>query len=356
MKIKILAKPAFSNRKKNPYNYLLYEHLSKKRGCKIVEFSLSNALFKSYDIFHLHWPEVFFTRESRISAYITAWAFVILMGIMKTRNIRIIWTVHNLRSHDFSSKRDHERRLESFVMDRLTARADACIVLSEQSIGLAKSAYPNLGDTPFFVIPHGHYREIYPDSIPLGEARRLLDIPQNVFVLSFFGQIRSYKNVPELIYQFLKLEREDVYLLIAGKVSPEKLGETIVELTRKTGERIITVLRFIPDEEVQVFFNASNLLVIPYRQVLNSGSVLLSLSFDVPVLVPGTGSLSELKDTLGEEWIMTYEGSLSANILENAIEQTERRNTGKCTKLHKYSWDHIADKTYQAYKQILSES
>ena len=50
----------------------------------------------------------------------------------------------------------------------------------------------------------------------------------------------------------------------------------------------------VPDEELQLYFNACDLVALPFRQVLNSGSLLLAMSFGCPVVAPRLGSIPEV--------------------------------------------------------------
>ena len=54
--LRILAWPAFNTREQNPYAYLLYTHM---RGVEVDEFSIGKLLTRPYDVWHIHWPEMF---------------------------------------------------------------------------------------------------------------------------------------------------------------------------------------------------------------------------------------------------------------------------------------------------------
>ena len=77
------------------------------------------------------------------------------------------------------------------------------------------------------------------------------------------------------------------------------------------------MLRYISDEETQIYLRASDLVVLPYRDILNSGSALLALSFDRPVWLPEGNLADDLRDVVGEAWV--YSGELTPNNLLNAL-------------------------------------
>jgi hypothetical protein len=88
--------------------------------------------------------------------------------------------------------------------------------------------------------------------------------------------------------------------------------------------------------------------------VLNSGSAMLALSFDRPVLVPRQGALEELRQQVGSDWVRTYTGELAAPALEEAVEWATRLPAGAVAPLERFSWDRIATATIEVYRQVLS--
>ena len=102
---------------------------------------------------------------------------------------------------------------------------------------------------------------------------------------------------------------------------------------------------------MQLFLNAADLLVFPYRDILNSGSALLGLSFDRPVLVPKLGAMGELQQAIGADWVRTYEGELNAAVLASALEwaTTAARATAP---LAAFGWEAIARQTLAAFAEI----
>ena len=75
-----------------------------------------------------------------------------------------------------------------------------------------------------------------------------------------------------------------------------------------------------------MYLPATDLVVLPYRDILNSGSAVLALSFDRPVLVPRRGSLGDLQNHVGRQWVRTYEGDIGAAELEAASRPGPRQH------------------------------
>jgi beta-1,4-mannosyltransferase len=188
--LSVLARPAFENRRVNPYNFLLYGAL-RARGLRVDEYFAHRALGR-YDIFHVHWPESTFN-ETRIEALVTTRALLTGIDWVRARGAKLVWTVHNLRAHERKFPAAEQRFLSEF-----TARVDGVIALSSASVGPIRERFPELADRPLSVVPHHHYQGEYPCALDHTEARARLGIESNARVLLFFGRIAAYKGLPSL--------------------------------------------------------------------------------------------------------------------------------------------------------------
>jgi glycosyltransferase involved in cell wall biosynthesis len=108
----------------------------------------------------------------------------------------------------------------------------------------------------------------------------------------------------------------------------------------------------VPDSEIQVYLRAADLVVLPFSETLNSGSALLALSFDRPVLVPRQGALAELASEVGSEWVRTYNGPLTETLLASALEDARRRPQGRCDALARLDWGPLAKRTLEAFERM----
>lgn len=214
---------------------------------------------------------------------------------------------------------------------------------------------PLSSNKPSFVIPHGHYREVPPTTLSKNEARKCLGVPTGARVITFCGAIRPYKNIPALIDAFLGLPYSpDDRLLIAGRVDQAEVLEKLLQHT-KNDSRIRILSRLLSEEEVKQYVRGADLVVLPYRRILNSGSAILALSHDRPVLVPPLGSMLELQQMVGRDWVIDYEGELSGPILEKALAAACQRSEDAAPNLSPLEWDRIARQTIAAYECLLSE-
>lgn len=337
----ILAWPAFKTRSRNPYNYLLYSEVQ-KWGVTVDEFSMSKLLRSHYDIVHIHWPEKAFLHPHLVGS-LGSMGLIALLRRARLRGTRVVWTVHNLQAH--ARRRPY---LEHFFWKVYPRFVDAYITLTPGGQELARDRFPALGHRPGFVIPHGHYRDTYPNQVSSAEARAKLDIDRDATVIAFVGSVRPYKNVPQLIRTFRELDDGQRILLIAGKAySPEYRDEV---LEAAAGDpRVRLFLEFVPEDEIQLFFNAADLVVLSHTEVLNSGSALLALSFNRPVLLPDKGVMRELQAEVGGEWIKLFSGELDVDALRGGLAWALRTERRAPAPLDHFEWRRLARDTVRAY-------
>jgi len=307
-KIKILAFPKYGNTS-NPFLVNINKYLENDKDLSIDEFNIFKPFIRRYDIFHIHWPDYFFVK-SFLYTLLRVVYFILIIGIFKVTNTKIIWTVHNLQPHN-----NYHPKLNKLVMKIFTTFIENIIVMSEESKRLVDKKYPSLVDKKYSLIYHGLY-DNYENTVSKEESRRKLGIDLDKKVLLFFGRIDEYKNIPTLIDEFSKIDDKQFVLIIAGEIQNTELRDEINSKIKSSS--IFTFFDFIPDDDVQYLFNASDLVVLPFMNILNSGSAMLALSFKKPLLCPNKGSLIELSSIVGNETIITYE-EFNSKIIKEAV-------------------------------------
>ena len=201
---------------------------------------------------------------------------------------RLVWTIHNVLPHD-------ARHVWAEIqLGRLLAsRADLVHVLSDVTVEAVRDYY-ELDPARVTVVPHSSYVGEYADRIGPQEARTALGIDAQDKVMLALGGIRPYKGLGTLLDVFDELVVDDptLRLLVAGRPAP---GEEVRRLVdRCEGHpRVLGEFRHVPDDRLQVWMRASDLAVLPYRQILNSGAFRLAETFGLPVVAPRTGAMVE---------------------------------------------------------------
>lgn len=302
------------------------------------------------DVVHLHWLHRFVITNRRfpsVLAVLLGLRLVFELIVLRALGVRLVWTVHNLLDHERVAPRSElaVRHAVARLVDRIVVHCGEAIESVEETYRL-----PERVSDRARVVPHGNFSGVYEDDISESAAREQLDLPPDVPVITFFGLIRPYKSVPELIETFKRVSG-DARLLVAGNPWNEDL-EDRVRAAGADDERVRTVLEYIPDEEVQVYLRASDAIALPFDSVLTSGSAVLAMTFGCAVVAPSMGCLPGL---IGSEGGYVYDPNNPAGLqvaIRSAIDDRERlqemggRNREEARKLE---WGQIAEQTREIY-------
>jgi glycosyltransferase involved in cell wall biosynthesis len=150
--------------------------------------------------------------------------------------------------------------------------------------GIEKSKIWVIADVP--------YHHFYPNQISRIAARQHFQISATGFVYLFFGMIKPYKGVEDLIYAFQKVAAPNDHLLIAGSGGNTAYASKIKMLASQD-RRIILHNQYIVTEQVQYYYGAADVVVLPFKNIEHSGSVDLAMSFAKTVITLKTNLLEE---------------------------------------------------------------
>jgi glycosyltransferase involved in cell wall biosynthesis len=334
----------------NPYNDLLNAEL-RALGVELFPATGRNLLSRRFDLVHLHWPEHFLRLNERkaASAFRKGHWRLAQLALARRRGIKVIWTIHNLHSH-----RHRHPRLENWYFRHFTNLIDGLISPSHLGLDMAIARYTGLRDRPAFVIPHGHYRDVYPSDRSSDQAREKLGIAASSRLIGFFGGLRTNKNVETLIRAFRELADSDVRLLIVGD-GDDAYRKALQQLAA-ADSRIQLVQERVASADIQLYLNAMDLVVLPFKEILTSGSAILALSFNRPVLLPNSGALPELAEQVGEQWSRCYDGKLDSKTLASALVWSTLPSRPREVDLRRLDWKSIGKETYAAYRSVLDDS
>jgi beta-1,4-mannosyltransferase len=348
--MRVVAFPAFSNKAVNPYNWLLYTGIQ-AQAQQVEDFQWSMLLrLHTPDIFHIHWPEYHVLMPTwRPSSLLKFVMLRMYLVATRLRGGKLVWTAHNAFGHDQS-----RHKLNLILWRRFLRAIDGVIFLSQESKRLISDEYPILKEKRAAVIQHGDYAQwltgLREESARSGLSRESLGIPPEATVLLSFGQIRRYKGVDSFAAEFSRLHNTNVHLVLAGQaVESEPVAR--LEALVSQDSRIHCILRRLEDAELAALLGLADVVVLPYRAVMNSGSLLLALSAERRVVAPNLGSLPELQRIVGEDWLRLYDGAISKEHISSAIEWAGGPQAP--LNMDEFRWPTIARQTLDFYHALL---
>ncbi len=202
------------------------------------------------------------------------------------RREKILFVCHNVFPH------------ERFPLDRLLTKwtLGCGRYFITQSKMDARDLLSVKHDAVYRVTPHPTYGMFCRQGMSMQKAREQLQIDQGQRVLLFFGFVRKYKGLQYLLEAMKLLKERDfkVQLWVVGDFGEDK--EEYVEQIRafEIGDQVQMVEGYVPDDEVEKYFAASDLVVLPYLSATQSGIVQIAFGFEKPVLVTEVGGLPDV--------------------------------------------------------------
>lgn len=313
----------------NPYIVMLRDSLAATPGVEVRTFGWRSALLGRYDVFHAHWPEILAAGHSPVKSLARqAFTCLLLLRLAATRT-PVVRTLHNLHPPQGISRR------ERAILRWFDRRTVLWIGLNPTTPFPVGSAHET--------ILHGDYREWfarYPH--PAREPGRV----------GYFGLIRRYKGVEELVEVFGAVPGEGLRLTVAGRPSTDELADSVRALAARD-PRVSVTLAFLEDAEIAELVGRSELIALPYRDMHNSGGVLAALSLDRPVLVPGNETTEALAHEVGEEWVLRYD-RLTPEVLGAAIARAAALDPDDRPDLRARSWADAGRRHLDAYRRAIA--
>ena len=313
----------------NPYIVQLDQQLSADPRIDYHRFSWGLALSGRFDVFHTHWTEAVMQSPSRVKRWGKQALMLAAVLVMRLRRVAIVRTMHNVQPPDGLSP------VERWVLrlvdggTRLRIRINPSTVLP--------------GDTPSVTILHGHYVDWFE------RYERRPAVPGR---FGYFGLIRRYKGVETLIGAFARTDDDRLSLRIGGRPSTDELAESLRDQAAHD-PRVRLDLHFLEDETLVEIASESEIVVLPYRFMHNSGSVLAALSLDRPVLVPDNEVNRALADEVGHGWLQFFAGDeLQADDLTDALAAVRAGSLDR-PDLSRRSWSTSAGDHIDAYRRAL---
>ncbi len=220
----------------------------------------------------------------------------ILMLYYKARGKKVAFTAHNVNQ----ARRDSQDSLVNRMTLKIQYKLCDRIFVHTQKMKDELCQDFGVAQKTITVIPYP-MNDAFPDTeLSPAEAKRRLGLKDDEKAILYFGRIRPYKGIEYLLsaVKLLSPNLQGNYrLIVAGE--PKKGSENYLDEIQQTIERefdqsqVIVRIQFIPDEEIEMYFKGADVLVLPYKEIFQSGVLFLAYRFGLPVVATDVGSFRE---------------------------------------------------------------
>ena len=301
--------------------------------------SVFHARFSGISIFHFH---IFYTN------------ILVLFNLLFVKILfgKVVLTVHDVSSFSNSSNSSIIGKLVYKLTDRIMTHNE-----------FSKSEIINMNanlSSCISIVPHGNYTPFINVQYDKEKSKEQLGIPNNRRILLFFGMIKKVKGL-EILLSALKgvIKRNpDVLLVIAGKPWENDFSnyQKIID-KNNLSEYILLHTKFIDQEDVEHYYCASDLVVLPYKKNYQSGVLMMTLSYERPALVSDLPPLKEIISDNENGFLFKTENVSDLttrinSILSDEVLMEKVRIKGIELISTKYDWGEIGRLTKLAYQSL----
>lgn len=288
----------------------------------------------------------------------------LLLIYFKLLGKRIVFTAHNVNAGERDGSDSLFNRWSLRMQYRLV---DHIFVHTEKMRSQVIDVF-GARKEKISIIPFGTYDMVPQTLLTCSEAKRGLGVRETDHTILFFGRIVPYKGIDLLVDAFLRIANQNpkYRLVIAGE--PMKGAEQYWEGVRgkieksAAREQVSLHSRFIADQEIELYFKAADVLVLPYTQIFQSGVLFMSYSFGLPVIATDVGSFNDDIIAGVTGYVCRQNDSTDlARVIEEYFgselfgELDVRRTWIKNSIQASHSWNIAASMTADVYAQLLRD-
>lgn len=322
-------------------NYIFFKRANKVKNQKLRQ--LIKGLSYPFNLIRLFFiiinssPDIIHFNNITISVY-----DFLFFRILKLVKFRVIVTQHNYLAHD----------KESVSKTKINAlkTADKIICLSN----FTKKQFPDILNPKIEVIKHGN---VYEKEVKKFAKKEKEKTNKDVFKLLFFGLIRPYKGIENLIEAYFLLPesiQKKLQLIIIGRALNKSYLDSLV-IKKQKHPNIRIVDQFLDAKNMIQIVQESDFGILPYISATQSGVPYLYTSLFKPIIVTNVGALEEQVDIKFAEVCLPKPESIAdaISVIISRIEKREicRKDFANFNELNK--WEKICDEYVQLYRNLL---
>jgi glycosyltransferase involved in cell wall biosynthesis len=296
--------------------------------------ALRYILAKKVGVVHLQWSRM------------PVWDLVFIM-LCNLLGRKTVFTVHDVEPlYKWSGSR--------WVSQWLMASCATLIVHSRWARERLLDLYEGFDRKTVEIIPHGPMTQ--GATVSQRSAREVLGVQPDSFVLTFFGSIKpfkGYKFLNELI-PYLAGRNKNIEVLVAGKPGSPAIEAEIQDAMQSYAGKVHLKLNYVPDEEADLYYQAADLVLLPYENISQSGVMASAMAHGKAVLATPVGNFPELVKQGKFGFICPADLSEWVVIIENLAKDPLRcRQMGEAFQewgSEHLSWQKVGQQTVKTYR------
>ena len=327
-----------------------------KQGCEVV-YGLERLWTDEvlgYDIIHFQWPEGIFGLFGHQVTDEELTRMNQRLMWLKEHGKKVFYTCHNLRPH--TNRNENLLRLYELIYKN----ADYIHHLGNYSCELLQSKYPNASHV---VIPHHIYDDVLSFNISQVEARQRLHLPTDKKIILSFGKFRTEeeRNFVLSIKDSSLFTLHSSLFLMPGFYrqtlhtwNPKKLVTRLYHTLYYRLKGIQFSNEVIPDDMMQYYFCAADVVLIQRLDILNSGNLPMAFHAGKVVVGPDVGNIGPILRETGNFTFDPEHTESATDALKDALEATSKGKENKTYAVKHWSSDLIATKLQKCYQEAIA--
>jgi glycosyltransferase involved in cell wall biosynthesis len=257
-----------------------------------------------------------------------------------------------LTAHDVLPR--EPRRGQLAAQRRLYDRFDAVVVHSEHG-RVRLSGELGIDPARVHVIPHGVFAHLA--DVPLAAGGRAPFQTEKPVVLCF-GLLRPYKGIDVLLEAWRGVEDAELWIVGMPRMDISNLLADLRSVSAPPNVRFVP--RFVTDSELPAYFQRADLVVLPYREIDQSGVLFTALAFGKPLLLSDVGGFPEVAATGAARTVPAGDPAALRETLRELLSDptalAAMAERARAAAEGPYSWDTIARQTLDLYESLHREN
>jgi len=174
-------------------------------------------------------------------------------------------------------------------------------------------------------------------------------------VVLCFGLMRPYKGIDLLLEAWRGIADAELWIVGGARMDVSALLDALRSPDAPAGVRFVP--RFIGDDELGAYFRRADLVVLPYREIDQSGVLFTALAFGKPLLLSDVGGFPEIAATGAARTFPAGDAAALHAALGELLGDQEARSRmaarASQAAAGEYAWEAIARRTIALYEQLL---